>query len=345
MVSRSLITRVGILVLLMALLLSAHLSARKSWFDEQALAAPVMPSDDEPVLPVTGDPPLPDTMPSDEALPGDLPSGEGLPTPTTATFSIADKLLSERVFLPLIVRPIPPLPDDPNDWLGRVNAYRLRAGVPPVTAEATLNDNCWQHARYMAENNHLTHNQDSSRPYASPAGQICARNGNVWMGGGTRWQPRDAIDGWMGSVGHRLWLLYPTTPTFGFGFYSNSQRSAAGLDVLSRARFDDNDAAYSGWPVRYPAPGQTDVPPTRYPITLMWPYFDQKPVLTGATLRALPGTPLVHNATTDLPVGHRGIAITPVQALPANATIEVTVTGTYKGQPFAFTWQFQTRGG
>ncbi|MGQ9895890.1 MAG: CAP domain-containing protein, partial [Roseiflexus sp.] len=132
MVSRSLITRVGILVLLMALLPSAHLFARKPGFDERALAAPVMRSDDEPALPTIGDPPQPDTMPSDEALPGDLPSGEGLPMPTTATFSIADELLSKRVFLPLIVRPIPPLPDDPNDWLGRVNGYRLRAGVPPV---------------------------------------------------------------------------------------------------------------------------------------------------------------------------------------------------------------------
>lgn len=331
MVSRSLITRVGILVLLMALLPSAHLFARKPRFDERALAAPVMPSDDEPVLPVIGDPPLPDALPPEEALP--VPVGD--------THSIAAEELSQRVFMPLIMRPIPPLPDD---WLGRVNGYRLRAGVPPVTEDATLNNNCQQHARYMAENNHLTHDQNPSLPYASPEGQICAQMGNAWMGWGTSWQPRDAIDGWMESVGHRLWLLYPTTPTFGFGFYKNAQRSASGLDVLSRTRFN-NDAAYSGWPVRYPAPGQTDVPPTRYPITLVWPYFDQKPVLTGATLRALPGTPLAHNATTDLPVGHRGIAITPVQALPANATIEVTVSGTYKGQPFTFTWQFRTRGG
>jgi hypothetical protein len=197
-----------------------------------------------------------------------------------------------------------------------------------VTEDATLNDNCRQHARYMAENDHITHNQNPSLPYASPEGQICAQKGNAWMGWGSGWQPR--------------WLLYPTTPTFGFGFYQNSQRSAAGLDVLSRASF--NDAAYSGWPVRYPAPDQTDVPATRYPITLLWPYFDQKPNLTDTALRVLPGTSLAHTATTALPVGHKGIAITPGQNLPANATIEVTVTGTYKGQPFSFTWQFRTGG-
>ncbi|MDW8215638.1 MAG: CAP domain-containing protein, partial [Roseiflexaceae bacterium] len=145
----------------------------------------------------------------------------------------------------------------------------------------------------------------------------------------------------MGSVGHRLWLLYPTTPTFGFGFYRQSQRSAAALDVLSRARFGD-DARYPGWPMRYPAPDQPDIPATRYPITLQWPYFDQKPVITATDLRALPGTALEHTATTDLPVNHKGIAITPNQAFPPNATIEVTVTGSYKGQPFSFTWQFRT---
>ncbi len=329
MFQHSLIARLGILALLMALLPSAHLLTRKPWFDERTLAAPVTLSEDEPEAPSTGEPPLPDTP----------PPGDALPVQIADTPSIADEQLSNQVFLPLIVRPIPPLPDD---WLGRVNGYRARAGVPLVTEDATLNDNCQQHARYMAENNHITHNQNPSLPYASPEGQICAQKGNAWLGQGTAWQPRDAIDGWMGSVGHRLWLLYPTTPTFGFGFYQNSQRSAAGLDVLSRASF--NDAAYSGWPVRYPAPDQIDVPATRYPITLLWPYFDQKPNLTGTALRVLPGTSLAHTATTDLPVGHKGIAITPDQNLPANATIEVTVTGTYKGQPFSFTWQFRTGG-
>ena len=329
MFQHSLIARLGVLALLMALLLSAHLSARKPWFDERARAASVVLSDDEPEKPSTGDPPLPDTP----------PPGDASPVQVADTPSIADEQLSNQVFLPLIVRPIPPLPDD---WLGRVNGYRERAGVPLVNEDTELNENCQQHARYMAENDHITNNQNPSLPYASPEGQICAQKGNAWLGWGTAWQPRDAIDGWMGSVEHRLWLLYPTTPTFGFGFYQNSQRSAAGLDVLSRAHF--NDTEYSGWPVRYPAPGQTDIPATRYPITLLWPYFDQKPSLTDTALRVLPETTLERTATTELPVGHKGIAIIPNQNLPANATIEVKVTGTYKGQPFSFTWQFRTGG-
>lgn len=283
----------------------------------------------DPGTTAPGNPPQPDALPADTAADAAL-------FPVAAPTDAAQA--SGTVFLPLITRSLPPLPDD---WLGRVNGYRARAGVPLVTADATLNNNCFQHARYMAENDHLTHNQDPLLPYASPAGQICAQKGNAWMGGGSSWRPRDAIDGWMGSVGHRLWLLYPTTLTFGFGFYSNSQRSAAALDVLSRARFSD-DARYPGWPVRYPAPDQPDIPATRYPVTLHWPYFDQKPVVTGTSLHALPGTALEHTATTDLPVNHKGIAITPNQAFPPNTVIEVTVIGSYKGQPFSFTWRFRT---
>ena len=166
MLRRSLIARIGILALLMALLLSVHLSARKPWFDERARAAPVVLSDDEPEKPSTGEPPLPDTSPSD--TPSPMPVHDALP--------IIDVQSSTQVFLPLIARPHqvflpliarPPIPPLPDDWLGRVNGYRLRAGVPPVTEDATLNDNCWEHARYMAENELLrseSANQRTSIP-------------------------------------------------------------------------------------------------------------------------------------------------------------------------------------
>ncbi len=234
----------------------------------------------------------------------------------------------------------PSLPS--NDWLEQVNAYRARAGVPPVTADPTLNDNCVQHARYMAENGVLTHDQNPSLPWASGAGQTCAQKGNVWLGSGNVWKPLDAIDGWMMSVGHRAWLLYPTTPTFGFGFYQTRGVSAAGLDVLTHARLDQ-DTTFPGWPVRYPGGDQQDVPPIQLPITLFWPYFGPTPDISSVSLRTGSGTSLPHSATTDLPGGHKGVAIIPAQALPPFTTIEVRVTGTYDGRPFNVAWQFTTR--
>ena len=250
------------------------------------------------------------------------------------------------VYLPLIINqesppPTPgPPPTNPHE---RVNYYRSLAGLPPVTFDATLNDNCFHHARYMAENNHLTHNQDPNLPYASPAGQICAEKGNAWLGTGTAWPSYRPVDSWMDSIGHRLWLLYPTTPTFGYGFYPspNVSRTGAALDVLSTANFGA-DISYTGWPVRYPVPNQSGIPATAYPITINWRYFGAVPTISTTSLTVLGGTAVPHTADTDLPVNHKGIRIIPNDPLPNNTVFEVNVTGGYDGQPFNHTWRFAT---
>jgi uncharacterized protein YkwD len=256
---------------------------------------------------------------------------------------------TQQVFLPAVSQYLaiesPPLR---TDWLAEVNAYRTRAGVPPVQNDDSLNRNCFEHARYMAINGHLTHDQNPNLPYASPNGQACAARGNAWLGGEyfiPIWTPSDSIEGWMESVGHRLWLLYPTTPRFGYGFYmTENNQAGAALDILSWANFDA-DAQYGGWPLRYPAAGQTAVPDTRYPITLSWAYFGSTPRLNAASLATVDGRSLLHTANTDLPVGHKGIQILPAEPLPSNTTIIVNVTGSYNGAGFNYTWQFTTGDG
>jgi uncharacterized protein YkwD len=266
----------------------------------------------------------------------------GTPTSVRADSSV--------LYLPFVAKnyssqPLPPA--DKNDTLAYVNYYRALAGVPPVTFNATLNDNCFQHARYMAENNHLTHDQNPNLPFASPAGQICAQNGNAWLGGAffqPYWQPYHSIDSWMGSVGHRLWLIYPTTPVFGYGFYTAANnRAGAALDVLSNANFNA-DLTYSGWPIRYPAPGQTGVPATAYPITINWRYFGPTPSVSSTSLTTANGTPIAHTVSTDPNsiAGHEAVRILPNSALPANTTINVAVSGTYNGTPFTYAWSFTT---
>lgn len=252
-------------------------------------------------------------------------------------------------YLPLNVKegtsPPPPIEPPTGDPFAYVNYFRTLAGVPAVNYDATLNDNCFQHARYMAENNHLTHQQDPTLPYASDAGQICAAKGNVWLGGtapAPYWQTYHSVNGWMASTGHRLWLLYPTTPTFGYGFYTAAtNRAGAALDVLSAANFGA-DTAFGRWPIRYPAPEQQGVPATVYPITLNWRYFGTAPAVSGSSLATAAGTPIAHTVTTNLPAGHKGIVILPSGSLPANTTILVSVSGIYAGEPFTFDWSFHT---
>lgn len=253
--------------------------------------------------------------------------------------------LDHQLFLPVVASFHLAPPEDRNDVPAYVNYFRAVAGVPPVAFDGTLDNNCHLHARYMAEENHITHSERTSSPWYTPAGQVCAQRGNAWLGGASSapiWEPHDSIEGWMGSTGHRLWLLYPTTPVFGFGFYTASNnRAGAALDVLSR--FDSSaDARYPDWPVRFPAPGQSGVPARRYPITLSWRYFGPSPTVTASSLTAEGGAPIAHTVTTALPVGHEGIEIRPAAPLPARTTIVVSVTGSYDGQPFEYSWSFAT---
>jgi hypothetical protein len=147
----------------------------------------------------------------------------------------------------------------------------------------------------------------------------------------------------MSSEGHRLWLLYPTTPTFGYGFYrmANGARSAAAMDVISTFN-SSRDAAYTGWPIRYPANKQTGAPANTEPITLMWRYFGPSPEGVSTSLRIKNGAPLAHTFITNLPAGHKGVSIKPTQALPNNTVIVVTITGTYNNAAFSYTWEFGT---
>ncbi|MFV9505178.1 MAG: CAP domain-containing protein [Oscillochloridaceae bacterium umkhey_bin13] len=288
------------------------------------IVVPLVQAQGEPTAETLAPPPIPDE-----------PTMTGAATPAATS----------RVHLPMVMRAGTVTPAPASTWLDLVNDYRVKAGVSPVTEHATYNANCFEHARYMAENNHLTHNQNPELPWASPAGAMCAGKGNAWLGSSFSqpiWTVRDSIDGWMASPGHRLWLLYPTTPTFGYGFYTAANnRAGAALDVLSAANMG-HDEAYTGWPIRYPAPNQTNIPAKVYPITLNWRYFGATPTVTSVNLQTASGVAIAHTITTALSAGHKGIQITPTQSLPPATTINVQVTGSYNGQAFSFSWQFTT---
>jgi hypothetical protein len=255
----------------------------------------------------------------------------------------------QRVFLPIVIgisdTTTPPPPAANADWLTIVNYYRTQAGVPPVTGNNQLSAQCVEHARYMAENNELTHNQNPNKPFASPAGALCGTNGNTWLGSPSSrpfWLANRPFESWINSIGHRLWMLYPTTPTFGYGFYTAQNNAAGGaLDVLSEANFSA-DQGYPSWPIRYPAPAQGQLPATTVPVTINWRYFGATPQVTSTSWTTASGTPIAHTTTTNLPAGHKGIALQPQASLPNNTVFRVTVQGSYNNQPFSYSWQFAT---
>jgi hypothetical protein len=255
-----------------------------------------------------------------------------------------------RSFVPIMLRQSKPgqvagtPAPDRSDPYRYINYFRNTAGLASVSFNDTLNQNCWLHSRYMAEENQIAHSENASSPWYSAGGVSCAKNGNVWLGSEFSqpyWQPYHAIESWMASVGHRMWLLYPTTRVFGFSFYTaGSNRAGASMDVLSNIN-TGQDTSYSAWPVRYPAPDQAGIPPQAYSITLGWRYFGATPAVSSVSLAAN-GKPIPFSYTTALPVNHKGIEIKPSQPLPPNSTITVSVAGSYDGKPFTYSWSFKT---
>jgi uncharacterized protein YkwD len=248
------------------------------------------------------------------------------------------------IHLPLLSSTADPLTDE-ETAMQFLNYMRYHAGVPAAVDHFVLDNNCFEHARYMAENDLLTHQQNPRLPYSSAAGQVCAKRSNTWLGIqnlGKPWQPIDALHSWRTSVPHRLWMLYPTTTVFGFGFYtSDDQHAGAAIDVLSRANFDA-DEAYKGWPVQYPGPGQKNIPAIAYPITLNWRYFGEKPDLYQVQLTTAHGVSIPYESNTDLEAGHKGIQVLPKADLPENSVINVSISGSYEGEPFIYAWRFTT---
>lgn len=248
------------------------------------------------------------------------------------------------IHLPIVATPPDPF-TGAESVMQFLNYMRFHAGVPAAVDNSTLNDNCLEHARYMAENNLLTHKQDPQMPYYSDKGQLCAKRANTWLGTenpGANWKPLDSLYSWRTSVAHRLWMIYPTTTVFGFGFYTtDGQRGGAAIDVLSTCNFE-GDEEYKGWPVQYPGSGQRNIPASPYPITLNWRYFGPKPVLKEVRLRTIAGKSIPYTANTDLDAGHKGIQILPKINLPENTTIKVYISGTYEGKPFNYSWNFTT---
>lgn len=268
----------------------------------------------------------------------------GTPKPTVSAFLTDTSGKEYHTHLPLIFSTPDPL-TGAETVMQFLNYMRYHAGVPAAIDDSRLNHNCFEHARYMAENNLLTHQEDPQMPFYSANGQICAKKANTWLGSESPnqpWRPMDALHSWRTSVAHRLWMIYPTTTVFGFGFYNSEEfRSGAAIDVLSNVNFD-NDDKYSGWPIQYPGPGQRNIPAMPYPITINWRYFGPKPQLHAVRLTTEDGKAIPYDANTDLDAGHKGIQILPKVDLPERTVIKVTISGSYDGRPFNYSWDFMT---
>ncbi|MDH4139772.1 MAG: CAP domain-containing protein, partial [Coriobacteriia bacterium] len=252
----------------------------------------------------------------------------------------------------------------PSDWLDRVNRIREIGDIPAVAEDPSMSDGCFKHARYMAENDWIGHDEDPANPWYTPEGRTAAQQSNCYLGiGGVA-----AIDGWVRSPFHGIGVLDPELHTIGFGTYTTAGgRSAAALNVLG-----GRGATSVSFPLLWPGDGQ-EMPYLSYPgyespnplagtawtLPVGAPVYAQfgagsaNPVVTASRLSA-GGADLEHMVLTEftytnpdstqqslgrLILGSRdAVVILPRQPLVAEKRYDVNLT--VNGQDYA--WSFYT---
>jgi cysteine-rich secretory family protein len=241
-----------------------------------------------------------------------------------------------------------------------VNSYRAAVGLPAVKLDGKLSKGCMEHAEYMRLNKDSeamvglnAHKQRPGLPGATAAGAECAKAADLFPGVANL---EVAIAGWMAGLYHRRPILAPTLERIGVGYAALPDGS-----LMAALMFVDGKGDAPGWPVRYPADKQRDVPlelglevpnpvpagkTGGYPITLQFPAFDK---VTGVAAK------LVDDAGKAVPFylsdpehpatsfGQYGVVcLIAKQPLRAGARYDVTIQATWNGKAVMYAWRFAT---
>ncbi len=239
-----------------------------------------------------------------------------------------------------------------NAIMDRVNWFRGFAGVPAgVTENATYSAKAQQSALMMSVSGKLSHSPTQSTfECFSNDGREASGSGNLYLG---RSGP-EAITGYMydpgsnnTSVGHRNWILHPTTRQMGTGdLPSNGGWTSNTLWVFDNV-FGSQPAlreseGFVAWPPRGFVPGPVVFP--RWSFSLRGANFNNAQVsvqrVEGNNLTSI-SAPVVHrSATSGAPFSIIVWEPTGIDTNPAiDTTYRVTITGgTVNGQARTFSY-------
>jgi uncharacterized protein YkwD len=170
--------------------------------------------------------------------------------------------------------------DFQRSMLNRINWYRAMAGVPAsVPLSATNSAKAQQAAFMMSANNALSHYPTKDWKFYTAEAAEAAAASNIGLGK----NGPSAIDSYMrdsgennGPVGHRRWLLFPNTRSFGVGdvpgetvngqklwggtavwvldadFYGPRQKVRDGFVAWPTRGFVPHETVYARWSFTYP---------------------------------------------------------------------------------------------
>ncbi|MGB0639263.1 MAG: CAP domain-containing protein [Myxococcota bacterium] len=149
--------------------------------------------------------------------------------------------------------------DDAKRGLEQTNCYRNLMGLSQGVLHPQLDEATQQHANYMASHNTMTHSQDASKSGFTgewvwdriEAAGYSLVGGAAWMEVvSVGYDPAGAVDGWMGTVYHRIPFTQAVWTELGFG-----QEGAYSAMTFVTPYPDGVHQA-----VGFPVDGQSDVP-------------------------------------------------------------------------------------
>lgn len=246
-----------------------------------------------------------------------------------------------------------------EDVVARVNFYRRRSGLGPVTMDPALSKGCMEHAEYLKRNQGSpstagldAHKQNPKLPGATKAGAECGADADLYEGVANI---ASAVDGWMAGIYHRRPILDPTLTTIGLGY----AKLPDGNYVVA-LRLPAGNAETGRWPVWHPGNKMKNVPLAfgmeipnplpndaqhgGFPVTLQFPSDEVENVT--ASLKTGGTSVPIHLSTPEKPATdfpqYGLVALIPQQTLAPNTTYTARVAATWRGKRRQWTWSFTT---
>jgi hypothetical protein len=148
---------------------------------------------------------------------------------------------------------------DADAVVERLNVHRKAAGLEPVVLDPALSKGCAAHAEYLVKNvDHPStqglglHSEDPKLPGYTKEGERAGKASVIFLG----LEGEDAVEGWMGSLLHRIPLMQSRLKKVGYGVARGGPAKVTVVFDALNGFGPGKDAPV----VIYPADGQKDVP-------------------------------------------------------------------------------------
>jgi hypothetical protein len=129
------------------------------------------------------------------------------------------------------------------------------ANLPPVLDYEPYNLGSELHSRYMVANDEaIAHSEDPANPFYDPAGDLAAKNGNLFATSQTEANYIWSINFWASAPFHLIDMLKPNLNNVGYGDYIEAGGDVAMASVLDIGS-DPGGQKGLTYPILFPGPG------------------------------------------------------------------------------------------